>query len=246
MAEIVVSEQEAQVLRVYGTKTNVTENQLKKKVEDTSLLFQMQERKILRRIEPTGRARAVRWELTELGIRLKKQVSPTKQVKAPSTKKKRSIKTQRRAKTSITPAFTMEDVMQAITQYCHPYFERYNRLFEQITDKLAQLSSQEGGERPAIDLAQFQLLVQEIYKELNLKNNYGDVVPLPQIKRALLQKLSTPLPSRYLNDYFMQLEGKRVIDLQIASDPSKVPDPQEGISHAQRGLIYYVTWRKKG
>ncbi len=241
MTELGLNSSEQKTLTVFSGNKPLTEATIKRKIGDLSPLDALRAKKLVERIEPTGRARSVKWALTELGLQVQKKIKDM-QPKKKAVKKKKAPKRKGGITKAATPLLTMEDVLQAVTNYCTPYFERYNRLLDELTEKVNYLYSQSKIKKPSIELGQFQKVMKEIYTQLNLKNNYGDVVPLPILKHMLMEKIPG-LSSKDMNAYLMKLEEKRVIDLQIASDPSKVPDAQEGILHPSRGLIYYVTWR---
>ncbi|MHA1265544.1 MAG: hypothetical protein ACTSRS_09945 [Candidatus Helarchaeota archaeon] len=243
MVAIELGAEEQKVLKALKSKS-LSENELKrKKIKDVSILERLLEKEVVKRIEPTGRARVVKWGLTERGKELAAQIAIAPAPKKRG-KKKQSLQRTLAPTQSSPQALTLEDILQVVTNYCTPYFKRYNQLLDDLTEKVNYLYSKGKLKRPAMELLQFQKMVKEIYQHLNIKNNYGEVVPIPLLKQELLEK--TPgLSTEDFNTFLLKLEEKRVLDLQIASDPTKVPDAQEGIAHPQRGLIYYVVWRRE-
>ena len=246
MVDIALDAQEKAIVKAFGKETALTEAKIKEKGLELAKLVILERKQVVRKIEPTGRARAIKWELTEAGQKLQTTLKEAQPIEKPAAKKRPPKKQIKEEGQTALDAITMEDVIQAVTNYCNPYFERYNKIIDDLSEKVTRLYEKPEGNKSVFDLGQFQRTFQEVYENLNMKNNYGDVVPIPVIKQALQVKLTGQLRAEDMAEYFLKLEEKRVIDLQIASDPSKVPNAQMGILHPQRGLIYYVTWRSKG
>ena len=79
------------------------------------------------------------------------------------------------------------------------------------------------------------------YNIINTEERRGGMVPIPK----LWDKLQIEGFSRnnFVSGLF-ELERKRIIELQTASDPKVVRGAEKAIKHSSRGLINYVIWRR--
>lgn len=243
MGESELSLGEEEIIRAFGKHISLTETTLKKKIDDLTRLERLIEKQLVEKVEPTGKLKAIRWNLTEKGIEIQRALQVKKAPPKGAKKSPRPPSAKKKQSQTIQAVITMEDVIQAVTNYCAPYFQRYNAQLEALSGKLNILYQKMAMKTGPLDLRQVQKAIQEVYTALNLKNNYGDVVPIPMIKEMLRTKLGGRYEESALNELLLELEERRIIDLQIASDPSKVPNAQDGIHHPQRGVIYYITWR---
>ena len=82
--------------------------------------------------------------------------------------------------------------------------------------------------------------LQIIHEKVNKKEKRGGMVQLQSIRPYLQEKGY----NRFQQDaHLMDLERKRTIELQIASDPKAVQDETSVIVSPARGVINYVIWR---
>jgi hypothetical protein len=73
--------------------------------------------------------------------------------------------------------------------------------------------------------------------DLDERNRYHGLVPIPELRRAL------DLPDGQVTAALLELEAEYQIDLNVAQSPTLVPDRQHGIERPGRGLLYYVARR---
>ena len=85
----------------------------------------------------------------------------------------------------------------------------------------------------------FQIELKNHWSELDRTYSWGGRVEIPTLRRRMGH-----ISDANFEKQLLELEKQRIIDLQIASDPSAVNFPEKGIQHPVRGLIYYVIWRK--
>ncbi len=67
MVDIVLDEKEKAILRAFGKEIVLSESKIKEKGLDLAKLVILERKQVVRKIEPTGRARTIKWELTQAG-----------------------------------------------------------------------------------------------------------------------------------------------------------------------------------
>lgn len=75
---------------------------------------------------------------------------------------------------------------------------------------------------------------------IDQRNRLGGLIPLPLVRDAI-DDLN--LPRDELDDALLALEEQYVIDLKVANDPARLPDPHQGIDCPNRGLLYFLVVR---
>lgn len=125
----------------------------------------------------------------------------------------------------------------------------FNPRFEKIEAQLSELSASLSGGTPMTQKApqssqppaNFQSLLKDSYDRINDQDRRGGMVPLPPIWDELSKaSISWDAFVKGLRD----LERKRTIELQIASDRRNVKDADKAIDDPVRGLLYYLVWRR--
>src|SRR3989442_1397014 len=66
----------------------------------------------------------------------------------------------------------------------------------------------------------------------------GGLVPFPRLRQAL-----AAVPRDALDRTLLDLEQRFVLELQIAPEPSRLPDADGGLRVAGRGLLYFAAAR---
>jgi len=123
------------------------------------------------------------------------------------------------------------------------------KMMQEMDSKLNQIMNHLGLLNPPTDtvlqqprrvsLEEFKEELRKNWVELDRIYRWGGRVEIP-----ILRKRMSSLSSDEFTHFLFELEKQRIIDLQIASDPSVVDSPEDGIQHPTRGLIYYIIWRK--
>ncbi len=210
-------------------KKNPTAAVLKRsaKISDEERELLIQEG-LVKEIPAVGRKKA-RYELTEKGLEVVKELEPLIQAK----KKTRS-------RSAPTKAARAEEIRMIV----EPYFNQLNEKLDQILLVLTNFTGQQNttnlsqGTKKELTLDEFTENLKKKYDEINKIERRGGRVTIPSLRKAL------PGISRETFDsYLFELEKRQIIDLQTASDPNIVPSPELGIKHPIRGLIYYLIWR---
>ncbi len=94
-----------------------------------------------------------------------------------------------------------------------------------------------------LSIDEFQSTIKKIYEEANIKESrFHGLIPLDIIKKNLIQKYSKFTPDK-INELLLELEEKRIIDLQIAYDASTIKEPEYGIEVPGRGMVYFLKFR---
>jgi len=114
-------------------------------------------------------------------------------------------------------------------------FIGYGKFVQDLTQK----------QNEKISLEEFETLLRQIYVKLeDLEPRLHGAIPLDLVKTQLNEKIT--LSNDTINEYLLELEKQRIIDLQIAYDASAVKKPEYGIYIPNRGLVYFVIYRSKG
>jgi hypothetical protein len=139
-------------------------------------------------------------------------------------------------------ALTYESILQVVNEYCLPYFHKIDMLEKSIEDIKEKFDKFSVNQAP-ITISQFKENLHEQYQKIvQSELKLGGLVPIPKIKEKF-KAVGVKISEKIFNQYLLELENLRVIDLQVASDPEKVPKSEEGILKGNRGLIYYIAWR---
>ena len=119
-----------------------------------------------------------------------------------------------------------------IANFFNPYIEKIDRLWENFKNV----------EYGRMDLNEFKINLKEIYDSLNRNNLYGGLIPIPRIKSEI-KKRNYFISEKNIDNFLIELEINKIIDLIGASDPSRLNDKELGIENIKRGLLYFIKWR---
>lgn len=177
-------------------------------------------------------------------IKIKAEEKPKK---PPSKPKKEEIK--------------FSDIMTQVSKYCQPYFDKIDTLTSEIenikiklkeyNDNLNTIYSRTqsmGQTKPMIkevnqsELNEFLKVLQLSSKKLDATSRFGGQIPIYEIWN-LIKNEQSQIDRNLFQNYLLQLEKVRKIDLHIANDPLNVRYPDSGINISGRGLIYYLSLR---
>jgi DNA-binding MarR family transcriptional regulator len=86
----------------------------------------------------------------------------------------------------------------------------------------------------------FRKALRTTIPEINRRDRHDGLVPIGKIRRTLAY-LGLDRPT--FDAALLEEERAYTVDLKIANDPSRVKDPEEGISIEGRGLLYFVVLR---
>ena len=125
-------------------------------------------------------------------------------------------------------------ILSIVKQQLEPIYRRLEKL-ENLNNSNKYLSNSD-----FMNEEEFRKKLKERYDKINLNEQKGGMVPIPSLKNEFKEE---NLTEDHFKKYLFNLERKRVIDLQIASDRKGIPNPELGIDDKVRGLIYYVVWR---
>ena len=88
---------------------------------------------------------------------------------------------------------------------------------------------------------EFASKLRQKYDFINNNERHGGMVPIHELwdefRRDGIGR------DQFVNGLY-ELEKARIIDLQIASDPKFIKEPEKAIRNPTRGLINYVVWRR--
>ncbi len=114
-------------------------------------------------------------------------------------------------------------------------------VLEARLDALERLVAQSPPPRKKLasaDLDDLEPVVVDTLLALDREHRLDGLVPIPHVRRSLPGFLRADLDRILLN-----LERRFRIDLKIANDPMSIETPSDGISHPDRGLLYYAALR---
>lgn len=72
-------------------------------------------------------------------------------------------------------------------------------------------------------------------RQLDARHRYDGIIPLRAVRPALKE-----YKRKQLDAALLDMERRRLFDIQIANDPRAVPEPEAGIQVDGRGLLYYL------
>lgn len=117
--------------------------------------------------------------------------------------------------------------------------EKISSQVEEISDSLERLLKRL--QKKADSKGEFTQVLYQAYQQI--KNREGnDLVPIPR----LWKELSSQVDEKTFREKLLELERRRVLDLQCASDKFLIGCQTDGVWREPRGLIYYVVWREVG
>jgi hypothetical protein len=92
----------------------------------------------------------------------------------------------------------------------------------------------------SFDPVAFRKALRTAVPEINRRDRHDGLVPIGKIRRMLAY---LGLNRSTFDAALLEEERAYIVDLKIANDPTRVKDPEEGISIEGRGLLYFVVLR---
>jgi len=114
-------------------------------------------------------------------------------------------------------------------------------VLESRLDALERLVAQPSPPQQApsrANLDDLEPVVVDTLLALDREHRLDGLVPIPHVRRSLPGFLRADL-----DRVLLSLERRFRIDLKIANDPMSIEAPSDGISHPDRGLLYYAALR---
>ncbi len=221
-----LTEKEKQIISIL-TKKEYTEGHVKKKsgasdAEISNLL----RKKYLERYK---KGRYFYLNLTELGKKDCKEIIQKVVTSSPS---------RGRAASSTT---AMKSLIEETLIPYKSMIENLDKKLDLILNRLNSTNNIIPTSQPkeVVPLDSFIKTLKENWIDLDRQYRWGGRVEIPMLRRRFRH-----MPDPEFDEKLLDLEKRRIIDLQIASDPTVVQFPDKGIQHPSRGLIYYIIWRK--
>lgn len=149
------------------------------------------------------------------------------------TKAKKTLK----KRLSTQSSTSLEPIIISLIQ---PYFIRLEKRIEVLESHLLGKTQSET-KKAEFNLEDFPTRLKFHYGKINSEERRGGMVPIPKLWDSL--KVEGFSRESFVNGLF-ELERKRIIELQTASDPKVVREAEKAIDHPSRGLINYVIWRR--
>lgn len=105
-------------------------------------------------------------------------------------------------------------------------------------ERLVARASPPRQEPARANLDDLEPVVVDTLLALDREQRLDGLVPIPHVRRRLSGFLRADL-----DRVLLTLERRFRIDLKIANDPMSIEAPSDGISHPDRGLLYYAALR---
>ena len=86
----------------------------------------------------------------------------------------------------------------------------------------------------------FVSLLHHAMRQVDVRDRCGGLIPIPALRKAMAY---LPMSHEDFNLGLLDAERAYRIDLKVANDPRACAAPQDGISVAGRGLLYYAAVR---
>ena len=220
-------QQKIKIARNITKKQPMTKAAITKAIGADALKL-LTELKLVNEIQPTGRARAVKYEYTAEAKEL------FSKVEIPKLKRKG-----RRTKPTTLDLKTLQPL---VLQIMNPYFESLEKRISSLEETLVSSSVVKEDKSTSIfDANKFLDDLKHHYDWINTRERKGGMVPIPGLWDML--KKDGYKREDFENGLF-ELEKNRTIDLQVASDHKLLKEPEKAIKHSKRGYINYVVWRR--
>ena len=127
-------------------------------------------------------------------------------------------------------------ILEVIKPLLKTLEDRIERLENSINRKIPSKD-----QKTTFSFPEFQNRIKFHYNEINREERRGGMVPIPHLWDRLHKE---GINRKDFEDGLFELERQRIIELQIASDPKIVREPDKAIYHPSRGMINYVIWRR--